>query len=514
MKKHIFLFVIFFSAFYSFAQTVSEEEILSIKDQVSSIIFENYVGPQTEFSTREEISGIGQYLGENHISSPAWGDKYRLYHSFQPEIPEGLDADILAILENAGVDHIRNLRTIISGYLQSVYDYNADEAAVLSEFITYYNAIYYKNIKHFGSRYKGGVLQYISAENAGLSTHYSEWAGKSRIVIPISADSKMGEDGNVVETSPELDTSIISQPEVVEEMRKEEDKALDIRKDMVEIREEELDEKQLVLDKEQEVLTEEKEELKEAVQEKMKELEKVEEGSPEEELVKEEIQVLEEKEKVLEEKQDEITVVQEKIEKEQDEVHEMRKDIAEDENILKKEEEAEEAVVESIIASSDGKALWFVLIEKQGDPASYGTLCKITENGDILDKSDINSIRGNTAIDTGNGIAVIAGKDDSNSSVNIILIDQKSLELLGQSETNVYAGNTIWTDKNNLYIITRNKSDWVLGKYSYDLELLNQSDINVHPDSAILFNQDKLLIQNSQGTISVLSTEDLTEIQN
>jgi len=499
LKKYFFLFVICFSAFLSYAQTVSEEEILSIKDQISNIIFKNYVGPHTEISSREEISGIGQYLGENSLSSPSWGDKYRLYHSFHPEIPEGLDADILAILENAGVDHITNLRRIISGYLQSVYDYSGDEGAVLSKFITYYNAIYYKNIKHFASRYKEDVMQYITAENAGLSTHYSEWAGKSRIVIPLSSDSKMS-----------LDTSIISQPEVVDEMRKEEDKALETRKDMVEIREEELDEKQLVLDEEQEVLSEEKEELKEVVREKEKELEKTEEGSPEEELIKEEIQVLEEKEKVLEEKQEAITEEQEKIEKEQDEVHEMRKDIAEDENILKKEEDP---VVESIIASTDGKAFWFVLIEKQGDPASFGTLCKITENGDILEKSGINSIRGNSAIDTGTGIALIAGRDASNSTVNVILIDQKSLELLKQSKTNVYAGNTIWTEKNNLYIITRNNSDWVLGKYSYDLDLLSQSDVCVHPDSAIQFEKDKLLIQNSKGTISVLSTEDLSEIQ-
>lgn len=512
MKKHLFLFVICISSFFTYAQTVSEEEILSIKDQVSDIVFENYVGPHTEISTREEITGIGLYLGENSPSSPSWGDKYRLFHSFQPEIPEGLDADILAILENAGVDHITNLRRIISGYLQSVYDYKAADASILAEFITYYNAIYYKNISHFSTSYKEGVLQYLSAENAGLSTHYSEWPGKSRIVIPTASEKTSGETGDMEEQTPALDTSIISQPEVVEEMRKEEDKALDTRKDMVEIREEELDEKQEVLDEKQEVLTEEKEELKEAVQEKEKELETVDEGSAEEEIIKEEIQVLEEKEKVLEEKQEDIAEEQETLDKKQDEVHKMRNDIAEDENILKKEEEAVEAA-ESIIASTDGKALWFVLIEKQGDPASFGTLCKITENGDILDKSDINSIRGNTAIDTGEGIAVIAGKDASNSSINVILIDQKSLELLKQSETNVYAGNTIWTDKDNLYIITRNNSDWVLGKYSYDLELLNQSEVKVHPDSAIQFDTDKLLIQNSGGTISVLSKEDLSEIQ-
>ena len=83
------------------AQSVSEEEILSIKSRASEIVFENYVGPVTESSTREEITGIGRYLGDKSLSSPSWGEKYMLFHSFQPDIPEGLDGDILAILEKS-----------------------------------------------------------------------------------------------------------------------------------------------------------------------------------------------------------------------------------------------------------------------------------------------------------------------------------------------------------------------------------------------------------------------------
>ena len=158
----------------------------------------------------------------------------------------------------------------------------------------------------------------------GLSTHYSEWAGKSRIVIPVSAGKSIGE----TETEAELDTSLISQPDVVEEMQKEEDKALDTRKEMVEIREDEIDKKQEIIDQEQEVLTEEKETVEEAITEKEKEMETVEQGSREEEVIKEEIEVLEEKEKEIQEKQDVLKEEQKELDKEQDEVIEMREEIA------------------------------------------------------------------------------------------------------------------------------------------------------------------------------------------
>ena len=508
LKKRIILaLIILLSVSVVWGQTVSEEEILSIKSLASSIVFENYVGPTTDFSTREEISGIGLFLGRNFQSSPSWSDKYVLYHSYQPEIPEGLDGDILALMDNAGVDHIRNLRIILSSYLQAVYEYREKEADVLAEFITYYNAIYYKNMKHFSSRFKPGVLQYLSPQNAGLSTHYSEWPGKSRIVIPVTSNGISGE------SKAELDTSIISQPEVVKEMQKEEDKALDSRKDMVEIREEALDEKQKELDRVQETLTEEKAVIEEAIAEKEKELIQVEEDSPAaEELkeeIKEEIRELEEKETVIEEKQEALEEDQKKLDKQEDEIVEMREEIAKDENLLREEQ----VIKESVIASTDGRAIWFILIERSGSPASFGTLCKITEKGQILKRSSINSIRGNTAVDTKEGLAVIAGLEGANSSVNPLLINTDTLEVIKRSDSAVYAGNRIWTDQDYLYIITRNNSDWALGKYTSKLDLEFLSDISVNPDSAILFEDEYLMIQNSEGTISVLSLEDLKEIQ-
>ncbi len=490
------------------AQTVSEEEILSISDQTGDILFENYVGPVTVFNTREEITGIGLFLGTRSSESPSWGNKYQLYHSYQPEIPEGLDGDILVLLPDAGVDHIRNLRMILSGYLQGVYSYEQKRADVLAEFITYYNAIYYKNLTHFTSRYKEGVLQYLSAQNAGLSTHFSEWAGKSRIVIPVKSDRALQEDQ---EAQPGLDTSIISQPEVVEEMRKEEDKALDTRKEMVEIREEELDQQQEVLDRKQDELQQEENAVDEQIREQQEIIASAEEDSPEAQEAQEELKTLEEEKEVIQEEKEVLEEKQEEIRKEQEEVFEMREDIAEDENTLNRQEDVIPSA--GLIASSDTKALWFIKIDESGTPSSFGRLCKIAENGEILQESPLNSIRGNSIIDSGENIVVIAGNEGANTSVKPVLIDKETLEVAKQGDLAVYAGNRIWTDDRNLFIITRNNSDWVLGKYTYDLVLQETSEIRIHPDTPILFDGDSVLIQNANGDISVLSVQDLSEIQ-
>jgi len=499
------------------AQKVSEEEIRSVEDLASTIIFENYVGPVTEFNTRQEIRGIGSFLGGKPGTSRSWGNKYRLHHSFQPEIPEGLDGDILEILPDAGVDHIRNLRFILSGYLSAVYGYSEDRAMVVAEFITYYNAVHYKNMDHFSARYKPGVLSYLTADNAGLSTHYSEWAGKSRVVIPLSADGKTGL------ITGDVDTSTISQPEVVEEMRKEEDKALDTRKEMVEIREEELDEQQEELDEQQAVLEEKKEDVDTELTEKQEALEEAEPGSAEEEVLKEEVAELEEKKEEVEQEQTVLEEKQEELDKEQEEVLTMREDIAEDENLLKEEAREEEASDTGIIAASEEEpaeepaaaeeGFWIILVDRSGDPSSFGSLWKIRSDGTPIHQSDLNSVRGTSLAETSAGIVVIAGKTGENTQVRPLLLDSETLEIIGQGESAVYAGSAIWTQGDNLFIISGNDQGWYLGKYSADLELLAVSPVSVHPDTALLFDSGNIIVQRDKGAFAVLSAQDLTEIK-
>ncbi|MDA3956533.1 P83/100 family protein [Oceanispirochaeta sp.] len=504
-KTALFINFILISMTVAYAQTVSEEELRSIGNKSGEIIFENYVGPVTEFSTREEIRGIGSFLATSDGNEVSWSNKSRIIRSYQPEIPEGLDADILVILPDAGVDHIRNLRFILSAYLQNTFDYSLSNADVLAEFVTYYNAVYYKNLEHFSSRYKPGVLLNINAGNAGLSTHYSVWAGKSRIIIPLkSGDATL---------QSSLDTSLISTPEVIEEMQKEDDKALDSRREMVEIREEDLDKRQEVLDEEKKAVVEKEKEVTLEFETKKEELKKAEPESIQEKVLQQEVEQLEEKKKAVEEEKKTVQEQEKEIKKEQQEVVEMREEIASDENLLLKEETRATGTVLSSEAIPEPEGFWFILVDKSGDPASFGSLWKVTKDGVPLKQSELNSIRGTNYKDSSEGIIVIAGKNDDRTRVKALLLDHGTLEILKEGETEIYPGSSIWTQGNNLFMISRNGQNWSVGMYSQSLKLLQLSSLNVHPDTGLVFIEDRVLVQSVSGGVKALSVSSLKEIE-
>ncbi|MDR1247891.1 MAG: hypothetical protein LBK63_01185, partial [Treponema sp.] len=152
------------------------------------VTFLNYEGPQSRIETRAQIRGIGYALGVAvRAGAVAPGDTARYFVIHSVSDPEGtkLDADILGLGTAAAVDHIRNLRLIIQGYLEGAYDYGEQDAALLARYITIYNAVFRGNWNFFTSRYKTPVINNLTRENAGLSTRYDEWPGRSLIVIPL-----------------------------------------------------------------------------------------------------------------------------------------------------------------------------------------------------------------------------------------------------------------------------------------------------------------------------------------
>ncbi|WP_294430942.1 P83/100 family protein [uncultured Treponema sp.] len=226
----------------------------------NEIVFRNYSGPHSVINTIEQIRAIGSSLG-NQVKpriekSGTIGDssRYAVIHAVDPSTKEKFDADIFIIGKNATVDHITNLRRIISAYLSSAYGYSTKDADTIATFVTVYNAVYRKNTKYFESKYKEIVTKNLSSAITGLSTNYEEWPGKTQIVIPLS-DLNGG--------LSTIDTSLISDKEVVKSMQGEEDKGIEARKDMVDIKEREADNAQEKADNAQAKADEEKAKLAE-----------------------------------------------------------------------------------------------------------------------------------------------------------------------------------------------------------------------------------------------------------
>ena len=74
----------------------------------------------------------------------------------------------------------------------------------------------------FRNKYKDAVTKNLSADKAGLALSYRDWPGKSQIVIPLSDAANGG--------LSTIDTSIISDKQVVQSMREKDGKGIDERK--------------------------------------------------------------------------------------------------------------------------------------------------------------------------------------------------------------------------------------------------------------------------------------------
>jgi len=198
--------------------------------------FINYVGPYTRIETRAQIRAIGYTLGQAvKAGSTQSGvqSRYFVIHSATAQDGSKLDADVFGLGVDVGVDHIRNLRLIIQGYLEAAYGYTEKDAALLAEYITVYNAVYRGDMDYFGSRYKKPVMDNLVKEKAGLSLRYDEWPGQALIIIPMGT----GVGGPL----SSINTSSISDSKVTEQLRQEPDMSVDQRKNMVELKERESD---------------------------------------------------------------------------------------------------------------------------------------------------------------------------------------------------------------------------------------------------------------------------------
>ena len=189
------------------AQTVAEDELRSVGGR--TIEFINYVGPHARIASLDEIRGLGAALGRAvRAGATRAGSetRYAVIRVRDPQAPSGLDADIIILGRDAGVDHIRNLRHILGAYLEEAYGYSRSDGFLLATFLTVYNAVYRGDLAYFGKAYKPAVLTHLTAQNAGLSVRWDEWAGRSRIVLPISA--RAGTPGRV-DTGPITDKSVV-----------------------------------------------------------------------------------------------------------------------------------------------------------------------------------------------------------------------------------------------------------------------------------------------------------------
>lgn len=466
MKKILSIFCAFLAvSFAVFALEVDENEINSAGDS-SAIQFENYGGPHAVIESAEAITGIGTELGrevaenlETMITVHPEG-KYTLVHAVDLTVPEGLDADILIFQPSAGVDHIDNVRRILRGYLCSAYGYNDEDAQVLAVFITVYNAVYRGQMDYFSGKYKEIVCKNLTAESAGLSRNWEEWAGKTQIVIPLF-DVRNGGLSTV-------DTTAISDDKVVEALQNEDDKAVEEREKLTEIKEREA----------QEASEKAKDAQKDSVKQKN-------DGNME----------------AAQASAKQASEQQQTADKKTAEVRTDRESIAGDKAAVLAAPGAAESVPVTGLFVVNAKKNFYTL--QTVDALS----------GAVLKKSAVKEIRTRTVfVVSPQEYLAVCGVKDGHSAIRLCLIDSSTLEIIKQSGEDLCEEAEIVPVNGEFYTIVENEKNCNIAVYDANLTLKRQSTLAVSPKTPINITANGILVTDAKGNPRLLNLADLQEV--
>lgn len=522
-----------------FALEVDKTELQSTKS--TTIEFISYTGPHKIIDSVEAIKGIGNSLGKEIAPSrdtsktANLGNKYTVIHAIDENETGKFDADIIFINKDANVDHITNLRRIISAYLVSAYDYSEADADTLAVFITVYNAVYRGDLDSFKNKYKDVVVKNLSSNNCGLSVNYKDWPGASEIVIPLY-DVKNG-------GLSTIETSVISDKKVVESMKEDDDKNIESRKEMVDIKEREAEESQEKANtaqkkavEEQKKLKEEKQKTEEAKAEAKEAEKKSEQAKAEAEEAKKEAEANpkdEELQKVAEEKQEEAEAAEQEAEEKQEALEEQQEaEAAQEEKTEEAKEEAKteqeradkkqtEAQTERKDIAKDQQIVQNNEIKEASTPSSYGIvltdeaniLSKLvkfnSKTGEVIKSSPVTVIRNRTIYKTPDAYIAIAGENEGNGTIKLVLIDIETMEIFAESEETVSDTSVLVNDGNEYYCVINYDDDWVVGKYDETLALKLKSKVNVKQSTPITVTESGIVVTDENGNLKLLSKETL-----
>jgi len=553
----------FFVALVSgiFAQNVNRQEL---EDNQASVNFINYEGPHSRIDTVAQIRAIGYDLGRvvrNGAARAGTENRYFVIHCAADPEGEKYDADVFGLGVDVGVDHIRNLRLILQGYLEAAYGYSAADAALLSRYITIYNAVFRGNWDFYSSRYKGVVIQNLVKEKAGLSIRYDEWPGQTLITIPLGT----GVPGSL----SAIDTSGLTDPGVIDSMRSEEGRGIEDRQEMVDLKQREAEEaarkaalekqrledeqKRLQQEREAAALAQKKledqqreaqrqqeearqrqeqarldEEARLITQEESRQLQQ--EAKQQEQAAQRRQQELDQEKAALDQRREEIAAQEKEVDQRRQEADETQKfadqkaQEAENERqqIAKDQQEmidtgSTAGVAVAAAAQGAGPAaatqapaalLAAGIVQKN---TALGRLYKIDpSNSSIVQTSSLNTVNTRTiTLSDGRIFAVAGNNQGKNAAVRLVEINSDTLEMLKQGNDDIEPNSLLWINNGNLYAITVVSGKNYLARFNTSLEKQAQSTSEVHPFASCIFQGDKVLTQSTNGDPLILDGQAL-----
>ncbi|GHV81306.1 hypothetical protein AGMMS49944_30970 [Spirochaetia bacterium] len=487
-----------------------------LADGQEPIDFINYEGRYDRIETRAQIRGIGYALGtpvRSGAANTGTGARYFVIHSVSESEDDKLDADILGLGPNVGVDHIRSLRLIIQGYLEGAYNYSEQDAALLAQYITIYNAVFRGNWDFFNSKYKTPVIRNLTREKAGLAKRYDQWPGQALIVIPLQTA--------IAGSLSAIDTSTLTKGEVIDELRKDEDRGLPQRQDMVDLKEREADAAEQRAAEQREAAAREEAAIAEERQRNAEEQRRIEEErqqaqsdqaagrlSDEEATAKEAELAAREADAV--EKETELAGRENNLADQKSEAERSEALAEQKATEAQQERQAIAADQQALINQDTAMAPTGILgMRLETRDGGLGRLVRVDPaNGAVLKTSAVNTINART-------LTVVNGKvfaaAETTTAIRLVTFNPVTLEIDQQGNDTIHGQSLLWVKGSDLYAITTTNDGLFLGRYNTDLARQALSTVTIHPYAAITFQDDLLITQSTDGQAVLLNARDLTK---
>jgi len=531
------------------ALDVAETEVAAVK--ASAIEFINYEGPHDVVETAEAIRGIGRTLGSavaGGVTRSGDVGRYSVIHAVDASIKTGFDADIIIIGEGARVDHIKNLRRIVAGYLESAYGYSAKDADTLSVFITIYNAVYRGKIDYFGSKYKPVVMAELPAAHAGLSVRWDEWAGRSRIVIPLTSRAGAGVLGSI-------DTTSITDKPTIESLKDESPTAgVAERRDVVDLKERGQEEEKAAIDAEKARIA--REEAAIAAEKARVDAEKATTGTTAgtagaagatvgtaegagaagsagepagstaaatgadgtdaatkgadqeasiavSEKAREEEAAIAAREAQVEADKAALAAREEASAAKDSEIAADRAAIAADQK---------DTIKEEVTTAADKEANAVPLFELVDPNLPFSRLVLVDlKTGEVLRKSTLNTIKAGTALDTGDAFVAVAGQvTGAGGAIRLVRITKADYANVVQGKDDVFTDTMLWKIGSSIYAVVKKDAGWAIGRFDPATLELKASSAPVTRWTSVTQSGGRLVVQGPSGGFLILEAEALT----
>ncbi|EIE02751.1 P83/100 family protein [Leptospira licerasiae] len=546
------VFLIFLGSF-SFPILAQEGPKLGEKEVRSSgkVNFVNRSAARADEETKGSNARTGAGLSEALKKDPksaASADGITAIRILPDEKEKKFGADLISIGKDADYGHINSIQRILSGYVKANFGYSEANSDTLATYILYYNAIHRKATDYVKRKYNTEVVKNAQNDKIGIGRRYTEWPGKTQIIIPIVFNvlSDDGKDLDTDELEKEVNKDLDKKKEGQDDKKKMNDlqneKAEEEKRKLQDKKEENRKKQEDASNKEREAEREIQELNKDPVKNKQKIVQKQEErkqAQQEQQKAKKEEQQLKEKEKEIAKKEEsrksdskssssssdskssssgdsKKSEAKSDDNKSKEELKQELKETKKELETVKEEQKKKEDFDKNVVG---GKILFLKTLKYTSDGHYSNELNALDPTkDDVIFKGDFNKICGRT-FEVIDGKALVVGYESDHSAAHkLILIDQETLKPAVWSADSVFWRSPMIIKGEEVYAFEERNGKYYLSRYDKGLKKTAGSEEEISPNSNVTFFGEKIYVTGKEEgsgktEIAVFSKADLKLIK-